>query len=197
MAQGDPKNKDKYLMALARLKEGNWTPEALKALDTVEAQTAWQRAASLAGFSSVIANTPREQLAGALYSGYGQVAGDKGHYEVTATDPKTGYQTRKYIPGESSKFFENNAGANVLFAKNKEPGQIVQGVEDDKTRVELDKVYKSYDNGSSISAPETASLTIYAEEIRPTSRLPKTRITSKPKGSYPHFRERQSNPYRK
>jgi hypothetical protein len=147
MAQGDPKNKDKYLMALARLKEGNWTPEALKALDTVEAQTAWQRAASLAGFSSVIANTPREQLAGALYSGYGAVAGDKGHYEVTATDPKTGYQTRKYIPGESSKFFENNAGANVLFAKNKEPGQIVQGVEDDKTRVELDKVYKSYDNG--------------------------------------------------
>jgi hypothetical protein len=147
MAQGDPKNKDKYLMALARLKEGNWTPEALKALDTVEAQTAWQRAASLAGFSSVITNTPREQLAGALYSGYGQVAGDKGHYEVTATDPKTGYQTRKYIPGESSKFFENNAGANVLFAKNKEPGQIVQGVEDDKTRVELDKVYKSYDNG--------------------------------------------------
>jgi hypothetical protein len=147
LAQGDPRNKDKYLMALARLKEGNWTPEALKALDTVEAQTAWQRAASLAGFSSVIANTPREQLAGALYSGYGQVAGDKGHYEVTATDPRTGYQTRKYIPGESSKFFENNAGANVLFAKNKEPGQIVQGVEDDKTRVELDKVYKSYDNG--------------------------------------------------
>jgi hypothetical protein len=138
MAQGDPKNKDQYLMALARLKEGNWDPVALKALDTVEAQTAWQRAASLAGFTSVIANTPREQLAGAALRRVRAGSGDKGRYEVTATDPKTGYQTRTYIPGESSKFFENNAGANVLFAKNKEPGQIIEGVGNDaKTRARI------------------------------------------------------------
>jgi hypothetical protein len=150
MAQGDPKNKEKYLMALARLKEGNWDPVALKALDTVEAQTAWQRAASLAGFSSVIANTPREQLAGALYGGYGQVAGDKGRYEVTATDPKTGYQTRTYIPGESSKFFENNAGANVLFAKNKEPDKIIEGVGDDATYTEVARLNKAYHDDKTI-----------------------------------------------
>jgi len=151
MAQGDPKNQEQYLFALAKLKVGNWTPEALKALDVVESQTAWQRAASLAGFVGVINNTPRQQLSNQLSNIYGSVANDKGHYEVTATDPKTGYQTKKFVPGQSQTFFDENPGATVSFARNKTSDQIVEGIGNDRTVKALADLNKAYYDDKTMS----------------------------------------------
>jgi hypothetical protein len=124
-------NKDTGRLAIAALKEGNWTPAALAALDRVEGENASRRLASLIGFSSVVTNTPRQQVASQLYAGMGQAAGSpnaKGRYE-TGPDGK-----RTYIQGDESKFYEQHPEANVLFAGNKEPGAIRQAVQNDATR---------------------------------------------------------------
>jgi hypothetical protein len=147
MAQDDPKNQDKYLEAVAKLKEGNWLPVALDALDKVDAETAQARLLSQVGMPVVIANTPPEQFANQIYQGYGQVKGKTGSYQPT-TDPATGKTTNTYQPGESEKFFDKNAGAGVLFSGNKTPEEIEQGRSNDQTRATRDSLYQMLDAGT-------------------------------------------------
>jgi hypothetical protein len=128
----------------------------------------------------------------ALYGGYGAGSGDKGRYEVTATDPKTGYQTRTYIPGESSKFFENNAGANVLFAKNKEPGQIIEGVGMIKPGKNWTKFIKAYDEGKFDLRTRNKLWMICDVVIQPTSKRKRIKTTSKRRANCLTYRARNN-----
>jgi hypothetical protein len=98
-------SKEQALKAIAGLKEGNWTPEALTALDKVEKEDFGGKVLSSIGLSNVLVNTARQQYSDKLSAEYGAVKDDKGHYEVS-TDPTTGKEVRTFVPGGSQEFFD-------------------------------------------------------------------------------------------
>jgi hypothetical protein len=149
MTQDGTIDKDTGRLAIAGIKDGNWTPAALEALDRIQGQDAARKMATLIGFSSVVTNTPRQQLASKLYGNYGTAADSetaKGHYEKV-TDPKTGREIRKYVPGDVQKFFDTTPGADVLFSGNDSGDQIRQNVADDHTRSAMNALYSKKDAG--------------------------------------------------
>lgn len=136
MAQEGTITSDQAKLAIAAYKEGNWTPEALDALDRSEGENASRRLANMLGFSSVVVNTPRQVLANKLYQGMGNVYGQKGYYEI---DPETGKKV--YQKGAQAEFYDKNPGAEVLTATNDTPDKIRQGVADSQTFDARDKLY--------------------------------------------------------
>jgi hypothetical protein len=125
MAQRGEISPDKAKLAIAAYKEGNWTPEALKALDAIQGENAGRRILNNIGFSSVVTDTPRQQLSGKLSQGYQAVKGDK---------------------EKTKEYFAANPGASVKFSASDSPAKIRQGLADDQTRAakaELDKQRKA------------------------------------------------------
>lgn len=116
-------------LAIAAYKSGNWTPEALKALDAVQGENAGRRLLTNIGFTSIVVNTPRQQLTNKLYTGLSEAY--DGNKFRTITNPDG---SKSYIPSDANKFYTANPGASVLTASNDTPVQIKQGISDDKTR---------------------------------------------------------------
>jgi hypothetical protein len=138
MAEEKEISPEQAKIAIAAYKEGNWTPEALRALDRTEGENALRRLTSLAGFSSVVTNTPRSELATKLYQGEAQAYGspDAKGRTITGPDGKKVYQE-----GDISKFLAAHPGAGVLSANNDSPEKIRQGLADNKTFEAMSSLY--------------------------------------------------------
>lgn len=137
MAQKGEISQEKAKLAIAAYKEGNWTPEALAALDRVQSENAGRRMLSLVGFQSSVINTPREVLAQKLREGAKEVKGQSGK---TITIPFTGQKI--FVDGESSKFYKDNPGASVLFSAGNTGQEIKQGLKNDSTREAMNNLYE-------------------------------------------------------
>lgn len=129
MAQRKEISSDQAKLAIAAYKEGNWTPEALKALDLVQGENAGRRLLTNMGFTSIVLNTPRQQLTNKLYEGL-----DKA-YDGRPASTNIGPDGKKvYTPSEVSQYYAANPGASVLSAGNDSPQEIRGGIKDDLTR---------------------------------------------------------------
>jgi hypothetical protein len=107
--------------AIAALKEGNWNPVALAALDMVEGQNASRRLSSLLGFSSVVINSPREQLATEIYQGFGKAKASPNARSQTVIGPDG---KKQFVEGDERKYFQQHPEASVLLSANDSPDAI-------------------------------------------------------------------------
>lgn len=125
MVQNGELSKEQGLEALAAIKEGNWTPAALRALDAIDAGNSQSRLLSLIGLQNVVVNTPRDQNSNALYAGMAAAGQAKQAGDKTAT----------------SDFYSKNPGAEILTSSKKSPDEIRQGLADDQTRSAINQLY--------------------------------------------------------
>jgi hypothetical protein len=129
MAQRKEISPEQAKLAIAGYKEGNWTPEALKALDLVQGENAQRRLLTNLGFTTVVTNTPRQQLTNKLYTGLSEAYDGNKATSITDENGK-----KIYVPSDASTYYTQNPGASVLTASSKDAGTIRQGLADDKTR---------------------------------------------------------------
>jgi hypothetical protein len=113
--------------ALIGLQENNWTPEALMALDLVEADSAPTRLRSLVGWQTLEINQKRQQLGENISKTYAGIKERKG----------TPYENEN----ASRDFFAKNPGASVAFSGSKSAGELRQGMADDRTRAAQSELY--------------------------------------------------------
>jgi hypothetical protein len=126
MAQKGILKPEEAKQAIADLKRGNWTPNALRALDVVERDNAPSRVLNFLGFQNLILNKPREQLNKELGNIYDKAKGDK---EATR------------------KAFAENQGLSVKFSSYDNPEEIEQNLRNDATRKAVSDLFAQKKSG--------------------------------------------------